>query len=152
MCSCIPCQSTFSWCWIHTYSYSDSSHSTSVISSNFSFCGSMDRTSCNDVSAHEFSGTPGPKNKSSRKRNVPVLIHTGHYTTTYTHCKMHIDWNVSIQGDCVSGTIHFGDRGSQKIRKGTHRFRTSCPPSNPSMCALLRQQGEVGSRTQPLYY
>jgi len=37
--------------------------------------------------------------------------------------------DVSMQGHCVSGTIHFGDQGSQKIRTGTHRFGTSRHPT-----------------------
>jgi len=40
---------------------------------------------------------------------------------------MNNDWDVSMQGHCVSGTIHFGDQGSQKIRTGTSHFRTSRP-------------------------
>ena len=30
-----------------------------------------------------------------------------------------------MQGHCVSGTIHLGDQGFQKISTGTHRFGTS---------------------------
>jgi len=34
-----------------------------------------------------------------------------------------------MQGHCVSGTIHLGAQGSQKIRMGTHRFGTSHHPT-----------------------
>jgi len=36
---------------------------------------------------------------------------------------------------CVSGSIHLGDLGSQKIRKGTHRVGTS---RNPIKEAVLK--------------
>jgi len=46
----------------------------------------------------------------------------------YTFCILHNDRDASIRGHCSSGTIHFGDRGCQKIRTGTYRFGTSHHP------------------------
>jgi len=34
---------------------------------------------------------------------------------------MQNDRDVSMQGHCVSGTIHLANQGFQKIRAGTHR-------------------------------
>jgi hypothetical protein len=45
--------------------------------------GGVTETSRNDVSPNEYSGTPGPLDKSSRKRNVPGLI-----PTSLTFCIM----------------------------------------------------------------
>jgi len=45
---------------------------------------------------------------------------------------MRDDRDESMQGHCISGTIHFGDQGSKKIRKVTHRFGTSNHPTNKS--------------------
>jgi len=42
---------------------------------------------------------------------------------------MQYDRDVSLQGHCVYGKINFGDQGSQKIRTGTHHFRTSHHPT-----------------------
>jgi len=39
------------------------------------------------------------------------------------------DRAVSIKGHCVSGTFDLGDQGSQNMRTGTHRFKTSRHPA-----------------------
>jgi len=42
---------------------------------------------------------------------------------------MQNDRDVSMKGHWVSGTIHLGDQGDQKICTGTHRFETSRHPT-----------------------
>ena len=54
---------------------------------------------------------------------------------------MHNDGDVSTQGHCVSGTIHLGDQGSQKIGTGTHRFGTSRHPFTFVQGANMRGGG-----------
>ena len=49
-----------------------------------------------------------------------------------------------MQGHCVSGTIHPGDQGSQKIRTGTHRFRTSRLPQYFLVCLETRLRESFG--------
>jgi len=48
------------------------------------------------------------------------------------HLLRHNDEDVSMQGHCVYGMIHFDDQGSQNIRTGTHRFRTFHHPMDQS--------------------
>jgi len=63
------------------------------------------------------------------------------------------DRDGSMQGHCVFGKIHFGDQGSQKIRTGTHRFRTSHHPtdSNSLKVAWLDCFAYCRLCHQPLY-
>jgi len=60
----------------------------------------------------------------------------------YTYIKMHNDWNVTMQGHCVSGTIHFGDHGYQKISTGALRFGTSYHPIYTTVDYLDGRSGE----------
>jgi len=53
---------------------------------------------------------------------IPVIMHYAIRTGQNVR-------DVSMQGHCVSGTIHQGDKGSQKIRTGTPRFGTSRHPT-----------------------
>jgi len=98
-----------------------------------------DETSRNDVSLYEFSGTPGPQINRPIWHNIPGLIHPRHFASYNTFRLVQIDRDVSMQGHCVSGTIHLGDEGSQNIWTGTHRFRPSRHPTiqachNTFMC------------------
>jgi len=90
-----------------------------------------DGTSRNDVSPYECPGTPGPQINRLLRHNVPEMIHPSYeYYALYNRFRLvQNDRDVSIQGHCVSGTIHLGDHGSQKIRTGTHRLGTSRHPT-----------------------
>jgi len=90
-----------------------------------------DGTSWNDVSLYKVSRTPSPQNESSQKHNVPALIHPCHYASCGMFRLINNDRDVGIlqQEHCVSGTIHFRDQKIQKIRTGTHRFRTPHHPT-----------------------
>ena len=68
--------------------------------------------------------------------DVPGLIHLCHYSLYNTFRLVENDRDVSMQGQCLSGTIHFGDQGSEKIRTGTHCFETSRHPT-VKICQLL---------------
>jgi len=81
-----------------------------------------DGKSQNDESPFEFSGTPGPEINSTWRQNVPTWIHPCNYALCNTYRLMHNSRDVSMQGYCVSETIHLGDQGSQKIRTATHRY------------------------------
>jgi len=61
-----------------------------------------------------------PRNTMSLHSNIPAIMH---HIICIVQCIM------TIHGHCVSGTIHFGDQGSQKFSFGTHRFGT--PPLLP---------------------
>jgi hypothetical protein len=88
-----------------------------------------DGTSRNDVSPYDCSCTFGPQINRPLWHNVPRLIFPCHYALYNTFRLVQNDREVSMQGHCVSGTIHLGDQGSQNIRSGTHRFRTSRHPT-----------------------
>jgi len=94
----------------------------------------------NDVSPYKCSGTPGPQLNRPLWHNVPGLIHLCHYALYNTFWLVHNDRDVSMQGHCVSGTIHLGDQGTQNIRMRTHRSgRPVTPPYRLpiSYCILL---------------
>jgi len=80
---------------------------------------------------YECSGTPGLQINRPLWHNVPWLIHPCHFVLYNTFRLMKNDWDVSMQGHCVSGTIHLGDQGSQNIctGQGTHRFGTFRHPT-----------------------
>jgi hypothetical protein len=90
-----------------------------------------DGTSPNDVSLYEYSGTPSHQINRPGTQHVPRMIHPCHYMRDTIHICDKNDRDVSMQGHFVSGTIHLGDQGSQKIRTGTHRFGTSRHPTQP---------------------
>ena len=89
-----------------------------------------DGTSRNNVSSCECSGTPCRRINRPLWHNVPGLVHPCHYALYKTFWLVQIGRDISMQGHCVSGTIHLGDQGSQNIHTGTHRFGTSCHPNN----------------------
>ena len=61
-----------------------------------------DGTSRKDLSPYECSETPCPLDETSRKHNVPALIHPCHFAPAKTYCIMHNDRDASIQGRCVT--------------------------------------------------
>jgi len=85
--------------------------------------------SWSDMSPYECSVNPGPKIKRPLWHNDPGLKHPCHYALYNTFRLVQSDRDGSMQRHCVSGTIHLGDQGSQKIRAGTHRFGTSRHPT-----------------------
>jgi len=67
-------------------------------------------------------------------RCVPYEL-SGTPSSTYNYYMRHDYRDVSMQGHCVSGTIHFGNQGYQNIHKWTHCLRTSHHPTF-SFCPL----------------
>jgi len=80
-------------------------------------------------SPYECSCTPGPQINRPLWHNGPGSIHPCHYAFYNTFWLVQHDRDASVQGHCVSGTIHLWDQGSQKFRTGTHRFGTSRYPT-----------------------
>jgi len=72
------------------------------------------------------------------------LKHPCHYALYNTFRLMQNDRDISLQAHCVSETIHLGDKGSQKIRKGTHRYGTSRHPTISEMSCPLKLLGGRG--------
>jgi len=86
------------------------------------YLGWGDRTSRNDVSPYECSGTPGPQINRPLWHNVPGLMHPYQYALYTSFWLVQNDGNISMQGHCVSGTIHIGNQGSRNIRTGTRHL------------------------------
>jgi len=76
-----------------------------------------DGMSPNNVSPYECSWTPGPRINRPLWHNFPGLIYPCHFALYKTFRLVQNDRDVSIQGHCVSGTIHLGDQGSQNIHR-----------------------------------
>jgi len=69
-----------------------------------------DGTFRNDVSSFECSGTPGPQINRPLRHNVPGLIHPCHYALYNTFRLVQNDRDVTMQGYCVSRTMHLRDQ------------------------------------------
>jgi len=106
-----------------------------------------DGTSRNEVSPCECSRTPGPQINRPLWYNVPALIYPCNYAFCNTFIRVQNARDVSMQGQCVSGTIHFWDQGSLKIRTGTHRFGTS---RHPTVLLLSPSSGTRHPTDRPL--
>jgi len=82
-----------------------------------------------NVSPNKFSGNSGPQKEIVPETERPCiniflsLCITYIYVLVGTYCVMHNDGDVSIEGHCVYGTIHFGDQGSEKNLYGDKSFR-----------------------------
>jgi len=82
-----------------------------------------DGTSRDDVSPYECSETPGPQIIRPLRHKVPGLIHPCHYALYHTLRLVRNDGDVSVQGHCVSGTIHLGGQWVPRLTHGDTSFR-----------------------------
>jgi len=108
-----------------------------------------DGTSRNLVSPYECSGTPGPQMNRPLWHNVPELIHPCHFASYNTFRLVQNDRDVSMQGHCVSGSLHLGDQGSENIRTGTHRLGTSRHPTVQTIHPVSEFRMRIWIRLDP---
>jgi len=115
--------------------------------------GRGDGTSRNDVSPYKCSGTTDPLDESSRKHNVPALIHPCHFAPTYTYCIMHNNRDVSCRDIVSPATINLGIRGPRKSVQGyVVSRRPVTPPIKVCLCCNLKCMYSIMKRNLGFYF